>query len=142
MTEPLAFTDILKLLFIHRTRNDGSSYKAADIARGSGVSPAQISLLLSGQRANTSIETASALLRFFEVSLDVLNATSEQEVIEFVKARDMKSESSLRLRGKLAQELSPQALHQIEQLIEYVLEREHATREGQPIPPPPHLDNE
>jgi transcriptional regulator with XRE-family HTH domain len=72
----------LKLLLAHSTRSDGTAYKAADVARGTGVSPAQISLLLSGQRSNTSMETASALLRFFDVSFDVLNATSEKEVIE------------------------------------------------------------
>jgi transcriptional regulator with XRE-family HTH domain len=139
MNEALAFSDVLKLLFKHRTRSDGTPYKAADVARGTGISPAQISLLLSGQRTNTSLEIATALLRFFDVSFDVLNATSEEEVIKLIDASKMKSESSFRLRGKLAQELSPRALRQIEQLIEYVLEREHAEREGQPLPPPPYL---
>jgi transcriptional regulator with XRE-family HTH domain len=140
MPEPLSLTEILNLLFKYRTKSDGSPYKAIEVARATGVSPAQISLLLSGQRPNTSFEIARALLRFFAVPLDVLNATSEQEVIALVAQPPRPTEPILHLRGSLSQDLSPTALAQIEQLIEYVLRREYALRHDETLPPPPDFN--
>jgi transcriptional regulator with XRE-family HTH domain len=142
MPEPLSFSEILQVLFTHSLRADGTPYKAADVARATGVSPAQISLLLSGQRTSTSIEIARSLLGFFKVSLDILNVTSTQQAQEFIIACRPEHQPTIRLRGTLGQELSTAALQQIEQLIEYVLQREYATRTGQSLPSLPHLDEQ
>lgn len=142
MNEPMAFAELLKLLFLHCTREDGTPYKPADVARATGVTRSQLSLLLNGQRSGASVELARTLIGFFEVSLDVLNATSEQEVLEFVALRKKKAEPTLRIRGRLVEELSPRALQQMEQLIAYVLERDHAEREGLPVPPTPFTPDE
>lgn len=139
MTEPLPFNEVLKLLFTHRTRPDGIPYKAAEVARATGISPAQLSVLLSGQRQNTSIEFARALIRFFDVPIQILDAASEQQVIDVIATRQPKTEAAIRLRSVLGSELSPRALRQIGQLVEYVLEREHAVRQGLPLPPVPKL---
>jgi transcriptional regulator with XRE-family HTH domain len=142
MTEPLAFADLLKLLFAHRTREDGTIYKAADVARATGVSQPYISLLMSGQRPNTSIEIARTLIRFFDVSLDILNATTEQEALEFIAERPKKPNASIKLHGRLADELSSRALSQIEELVLYIIAREKAEDEGEPLPPPPFAREE
>lgn len=139
MTQPLPFGDILKLLFEHRTRPDGTAYKAIEVARATGISPAQLSLLVSGQQRNTSIDFARAILRFFDVPIQILEATSEQQVIDAIATRQPKTEAAIRLRSALGSELSPRALRQIGQLVEYVLEREHAARQGLPLPPVPKL---
>src|SRR5690242_19631628 len=96
MAEGLPFAEILKLLFLHRTREDGTPYKAADVARATAVSPAQISLLLSGQRSNTSIEIARSLIRFFDVSFDILNVSTVEEATKLIDDRQAKDKSSLR----------------------------------------------
>ena len=137
MDNPLPFSELLELLFEHRRKPDGSAYKATEVAHGSGVSTSQISLLVNGQRQNTTIETAKALLRFFEVPLEILNAASQDEAVKFLKALPQAGEPLIRLRGPLSKELSPQALEQIQQLIEYVLAREQAVLEGKPEPPLP-----
>lgn len=137
MTQPLPFTDVLRLLFTYRTRPDGKPYKAVEVARATGISPAQLSVLLNGQRQNTSIEFARALLRFFDVPIQILDATSEQQVIDLIGVQQPQADASIRLRGQLSKDLSSRALDQIETLIEYVLQREHAARHGEPPPPLP-----
>jgi transcriptional regulator with XRE-family HTH domain len=137
--QPLPFSDLLELLFEHRRKPDGSAYKAAEVVRASGVSASQISLLVNGQRQNTSVDTARALLQVFDVPLDILNARSKAEVIALLDTLPQRGDPAIRLRGALSRELSPRALRQIEQLIEYVLAREHALEAGQPEPPLPDL---
>ena len=139
---PLAFSEILNLLFTHRTRTDGTAYRAADIARATGISPSQLSLLMSGQRQNTSLETARSIIGFFDVPMTVLNATTAEQVISIINEATNSNLPVIHLRSTMSRDLSPRALRQIQEIIEWVLEKENAERTGQPIPPLPNLNND
>jgi len=140
VAQPLPFSEILRLLFEYRLQPDGSAYKAADVARESGVSASQISLLINGQRQSTSISSARSLLHFFKVPITILDVETREQAIAMLKALPPMGEPSIRLRGPLSQQLSPRALTQIGQLVEYVLAREAALERGLPEPPLPDLD--
>ncbi|MEQ8677147.1 MAG: helix-turn-helix transcriptional regulator [Aggregatilineales bacterium] len=139
---PLAFSEILNLLFAHRTRTDGTPYRAADVARATGISASQLSLLISGQRQNTSLETARSIISFFDVSMEILNASTTEQAVTLINQTSDDDLPVIHLRSHLSKDLSPRSLRQIQEIIEWVLDKENAERTGQPTPPQPDFNDE
>ncbi len=133
----LSFSDILNLLFEHRTRTDGTPYRASDVSRATGVSASQLSLLMSGRRQNTSLETARAIIGFFDVSMEILTVKTPEQAISMIED----DSRTIQLRSELSKDLSPRALRQISEIIEWVIEKEYAERANRPIPPPPDFSD-
>jgi transcriptional regulator with XRE-family HTH domain len=145
MSKPMPINQLINLLFTQVTKPDGRPYTAAEVAQATGVSTSMISALRTGRRQNPSLDLARDILKFFDVPLVYLDATSMDEALEIIqnRAQATKGKGSLIFRDATnGLGLSLQALEQIEAVVEYIIERKKAQEMGLPEPEKPDFEDD
>lgn len=131
-SNPLPLDKLVNLLFIYVRKSNGREYINKDVASGSGVSKASLTLIRQGKQQNPTLNTIRALLAFFDVPSNYLDASSKEEAIQIIESKH-KNVSRLKFRTQDS-ELSPRAMQQIRDIVQYALEVQHAQEHNLPEP--------
>ncbi len=114
----LTLADQIALLFEYgKSRGLPTTYRA--IAEATGESPNNLQQIHRGDNSNPGLRTLSAISVYFGVNLAYFDCKTAEECRQYL-AGPRQPEQPLEGLAMRAEELSPEGLKAIEQMIEYV----------------------
>lgn len=117
--EGVSFQEQFRILLETLTTPDGTPYKLATIAQATDVSEQSLAYLLDGRTQYPRLNTVRRLCRFFDISLDYFECTTEAECRAFLVQRAAQSASPvIREINEQSETLTPSTKRSVIRLLE------------------------
>ncbi len=81
----------LKQLLVEKRKPDGDRYSYREVAEFTSLTPSYISHLVTGKRTNPSLDTLTALAKFFQVNVNYFYGEDSEEPEAFLEIVAMRS---------------------------------------------------
>ena len=141
----LSFSVLLNLLIDNIPDEGGDKYSLSEISRQTGISVNALGHYRRGSHSNPTYDNIVMLMDFFEMPLAYLDCTNRVDAMKMIttihpQEEDQEAASklpSVRFRTPEGLSVSGEALHQVKELVQWVLDREEALSKGEDEPPLP-----